>query len=106
MNLKTLQKMTLSKDEIKGVIRDIKEGYGHDITVKDIAFCVLSNTFNDEELAYKVLFGNKGGKKEREKYQTSDKMIDLAVYMNKNSTADTAPVSNTGGVRYAYVSMN
>lgn len=92
--------MTLSKDEIKGVIRDIKEGYGHDITVKDIAFCVLSNTFNDEELAYKVLFGNKGGKKEREKYQTSDKMIDLAVYMNKNSTADTAPVSNTGGVSF------
>ena len=63
--------MELSKDEIKEIIRDVKEGYGHDVTVKDIAFCVLSKVFNDEELAFKVLHGGKVGKKEREKINNS-----------------------------------
>ena len=101
-NSKSCQKMELSKDEIKEIIRDVKEGYGHDVTVKDIAFCVLSKVFNDEELAFKVLHGGKVGKKEREKYQASDKMIDLAVYLNKNYTESpaTQSVSHGTGVTF------
>lgn len=94
--------MELSKDEIKNIIRDIKEGYGHDVTVKDIAFCILSEAFKDEELAYKVLHGTKGGKKEREKYQACDKMVDLTVYLNKNhsSTPSGLGVTHGSGVTF------
>lgn len=49
--------MTISKEQIRKLIEDAKKK-GYSIGVRDIAFVVLMDTFEDENITYKCLFGS------------------------------------------------
>ena len=52
--------MNISIDDIKKIIEDASKK-GFKIGVRDIAFVVLLDTFEDEDIAYKCLFGSESG---------------------------------------------
>lgn len=50
----------LSNGNIKDIVDESLKN-GHIVTVRDIAYVVLCNTFDDKEVVYKCLFGNSDG---------------------------------------------
>ena len=46
----------MTNDEIKILVED-GAAYGYEISVKDISFCILTESFEDGKVAYRAMFG-------------------------------------------------
>ena len=70
----------ISKDQIKNLQEECSKN-GHDVRFRDIAYCVLKETFNDAVLSYKAIFETDASDIVVGNYDKSAKTIAIRKYM-------------------------
>lgn len=74
--------MKIGLPEITKMIQDSK-AVGYDITMKDISYVVMMESFEDKEVVYTILFGKESGETVTD-YESTKKMKFLKKYIKTN----------------------
>lgn len=74
----------ISKEQIKNLQEECSKD-GHDVRFRDIAYCVLKETFNDAVLSYKAIFETDASDIVVGNYDKSAKTIAIRKYMSDHN---------------------
>jgi hypothetical protein len=73
----------MDTNDFKKITTDAKN-LGHDVSMQDIAYVFLCESYENAEIAYKVLFGKESIDAEVNKYKKSKKIVFLTDYIKSN----------------------
>lgn len=76
--------------DIEKTIKDM-EVIGHDVSVRDISYVLLSKEYDSDSIAYKSIFGKDIPKEEIDKYVASRKIVALNNYIKANFKKEKEP---------------
>ena len=87
--------MKINNNQISKIIEDCKMS-GYTIKVRDISYILLSNIYEDETLAYKVVFGSDFDDDDVNQYNKSKAISFLRRYINSNYSESVSNKSKKG----------
>lgn len=80
--------------DIEKVITDMTN-LGHDVSVRDISFVILSKEFDSDSIAYKAIYGKDCNASDIEEYGKSRKISALRTYIASNFNKDGKSVKKS-----------
>lgn len=76
--------------DIEKTIKDM-EVLGHDISVRDISYVLLSKEYDSESIAYKSIFGKDSNRLQIDNYVSSSRIVALSNYIKANFKKEKEP---------------